>query len=42
MNPKRPKGILSVDVEDYFQVEAFADRVSRSWPGYPSGWKPTR
>lgn len=29
--------ILSVDVEDYFQVEAFADRVSRSsWDRWPS------
>ncbi|HEV3206653.1 MAG TPA: hypothetical protein VGZ28_06845, partial [Terriglobales bacterium] len=28
---------LSVDVEDYFHVEAFADRVSPSeWPGFPS------
>lgn len=28
---------LSVDVEDYFHVEAFADRVSRSeWARYPS------
>jgi polysaccharide deacetylase family protein (PEP-CTERM system associated) len=28
---------LSVDVEDYFHVEAFADRVSQSsWPGFPS------
>jgi polysaccharide deacetylase family protein (PEP-CTERM system associated) len=29
--------IMSVDVEDYFQVEAFADRVSRKdWDGMPS------
>ena len=29
--------ILSVDVEDYFQVEAFADRVKREdWEGFPS------
>jgi polysaccharide deacetylase family protein (PEP-CTERM system associated) len=29
--------LLSVDVEDYFQVEAFADRVPRaSWDQYPS------
>jgi polysaccharide deacetylase family protein (PEP-CTERM system associated) len=29
--------ILSVDVEDYFQVEAFADRIPRSkWESYPS------
>lgn len=35
MSGKRPPGILSVDVEDYFQVEAFADRVSRDqWPSY--------
>lgn len=28
---------LSVDVEDYFQVEAFADRVTREdWANYPS------
>jgi len=28
---------LSVDVEDYFQVQAFARYVSRdAWPGYPS------
>jgi polysaccharide deacetylase family protein (PEP-CTERM system associated) len=31
----KPEGILSVDVEDYFQVEAFADVVSRdSWASY--------
>ncbi len=30
-------GIVSVDVEDYFQVEAFADKVERSrWSEYPS------
>ncbi len=29
--------IISVDVEDYFQVEAFADRISRdSWDTWPS------
>ena len=29
--------ILSVDVEDYFQVEAFADRISRCcWDDWPS------
>ena len=29
--------VFSVDVEDYFQVEAFADHVSRhSWEQYPS------
>src|SRR5438045_6639755 len=28
---------LSVDVEDYFQVQAFAPRISREdWPRYPS------
>ena len=32
----RPRAILSVDVEDYFQVEAFADRVPRaSWESFP-------
>jgi polysaccharide deacetylase family protein (PEP-CTERM system associated) len=32
-----PKHILSVDVEDYFQVEAFADQVTReTWDQYPS------
>ena len=32
-----PAGILSVDVEDYFQVEAFADRVDRHrWDEFPS------
>lgn len=32
-----PAGLLSVDVEDYFQVEAFADRVDRArWSEYPS------
>jgi polysaccharide deacetylase family protein (PEP-CTERM system associated) len=32
-----PTGLLSVDVEDYFQVEAFADRIDRQrWPEYPS------
>jgi polysaccharide deacetylase family protein (PEP-CTERM system associated) len=29
--------VLTVDVEDYYHVEAFADRVSpHSWPEYPS------
>src|ERR1035438_4596072 len=29
--------VLSVDVEDYFHVEAFADQVPRSeWDRYPS------
>jgi polysaccharide deacetylase family protein (PEP-CTERM system associated) len=33
----RPHYILSVDVEDYFQVEAFAREVSRSdWDEWPS------
>jgi polysaccharide deacetylase family protein (PEP-CTERM system associated) len=32
----KPGHVLSVDVEDYFQVEAFADRVSRdSWDSWP-------
>lgn len=36
-NTNVPAGILSVDVEDYFHVEAFADRVQRSqWEDYPS------
>jgi polysaccharide deacetylase family protein (PEP-CTERM system associated) len=36
MNRVRSTGILSVDVEDYFQVEAFSDRVCRDeWPNYP-------
>ena len=36
MTGVRPGGILSVDVEDYFQVEAFSDRVCRDeWPNYP-------
>jgi polysaccharide deacetylase family protein (PEP-CTERM system associated) len=30
------RGIISVDVEDYFQVHAFADIVDRGdWPNYP-------
>jgi polysaccharide deacetylase family protein (PEP-CTERM system associated) len=30
------RGIISVDVEDYFQVHAFADIVDRgAWPNYP-------
>src|ERR1035437_10140956 len=29
--------VISVDVEDYFQVEAFTDIVDRAqWDGYPS------
>jgi polysaccharide deacetylase family protein (PEP-CTERM system associated) len=32
-----PAGLLSVDVEDYFHVEAFADRIDRRrWKDYPS------
>jgi polysaccharide deacetylase family protein (PEP-CTERM system associated) len=32
-----PPNILTVDVEDYFHVEAFADRVSPdAWPGFSS------
>jgi polysaccharide deacetylase family protein (PEP-CTERM system associated) len=32
----RSRYILSVDVEDYFQVEAFADQISRNeWPNMP-------
>ncbi len=32
-----PPFALSVDVEDYFQVQAFAGRVARDdWPGFPS------
>ena len=28
---------LSVDVEDYYHVEAFADRITPAmWPGFPS------
>jgi len=35
--PSKPLALLSVDVEDYFQVEAFADRVDRArWSDYPS------
>ncbi len=39
--PKAPGSpgydVLSVDVEDYYHVEAFADRVSpSSWPDFPS------
>ncbi len=37
MNTSSSPGVLSVDVEDYFQVEAFADRVDRGqWDQYPS------
>lgn len=32
-----PKTLLTVDVEDYFQVESFANTVDRtSWPEFPS------
>jgi polysaccharide deacetylase family protein (PEP-CTERM system associated) len=31
------KHVMSVDVEDYFQVEAFSDRISRKdWDSFPS------
>ena len=35
--PEEPtRDLLTIDVEDYFQVEAFADRISRSmWDQYP-------
>jgi len=34
-SPSGCKDLLSVDVEDYFHVEAFADRISRSeWPRF--------
>jgi len=37
MKPAAIRHVLSVDVEDYFQVEAFAGSVSRdSWDQYPS------
>jgi polysaccharide deacetylase family protein (PEP-CTERM system associated) len=37
MNASCSPGVLSVDVEDYFQVEAFADRVDLGqWDQYPS------
>lgn len=33
---KKASHVLTVDVEDYFQVEAFADRVSRdTWDSWP-------
>lgn len=36
-NSTATRAFLTVDVEDYFQVEAFSDRVSRQeWDGYPS------
>ena len=35
--PDSPQAVLSVDVEDYFHVEAFADRIDRSqWPDFES------
>jgi len=35
--PQDPRYVLSVDVEDYFQVEAFARHVSRNdWECFPS------
>jgi len=35
--PSKPLALLSVDVEDYFQVEAFADRIDRArWGDYSS------
>jgi len=34
---REPPFALSVDVEDYFQVQAFAGRVSlEDWPRFPS------
>jgi polysaccharide deacetylase family protein (PEP-CTERM system associated) len=37
MTPDRIRHVLSVDVEDYFQVEAFAGLVTRdNWDQYPS------
>ena len=37
MENSRLPALLSVDVEDYFQVEAFADRVDRAqWADFPS------
>jgi polysaccharide deacetylase family protein (PEP-CTERM system associated) len=34
---QQPRYVLSVDVEDYFQVEAFANQIPRSeWNRYPS------
>jgi polysaccharide deacetylase family protein (PEP-CTERM system associated) len=36
-SPPTVRDLLSVDVEDYFHVEAFADRVSpQTWPDFPS------
>jgi len=33
----RPVHVMSVDVEDYFMVEAFTDSIAKSsWPGWPS------
>ena len=37
MAPAQRRNVISVDVEDYFHAEAFADIVSRSqWGDYPS------
>jgi polysaccharide deacetylase family protein (PEP-CTERM system associated) len=37
MNQGTRKHVMTVDVEDYFQVEAFSDRVSRdNWNNFPS------
>jgi polysaccharide deacetylase family protein (PEP-CTERM system associated) len=37
LKQSNPPALLSVDVEDYFQVEAFADRVDRAkWSDFPS------
>jgi polysaccharide deacetylase family protein (PEP-CTERM system associated) len=36
-SPSRPKHIMTVDVEDYFMVEAFSDSVSPdTWSNWPS------
>jgi polysaccharide deacetylase family protein (PEP-CTERM system associated) len=37
MSQQTRKHVMTVDVEDYFQVEAFSDRVSREdWKNFPS------
>jgi polysaccharide deacetylase family protein (PEP-CTERM system associated) len=37
MSADSPRSVISVDVEDYYHVEAFADIVSREqWDSYPS------
>lgn len=39
----QPLGGLSVDVEDYYHVEAFADRIRpETWAQFPSAWPTTR